>query len=464
MKRLSMIIMMVLCFMAQSFAQPISIDTIDSQKLLARAYHLRYGINTDVEVEKAAKIYNFLAAKGNIIAQRELGRMFLNGEGVKRNYKYALFLLKKACLAGDSKAMCTVARMYLDGLGVRSNNKTALYFYRKAASYGNAQGYYGVGSMLYKGLGVKQDYAKAKEWLSVGSNKGSARCDFLLANYYAYGFGKKPDYPKAKEFLDKAVKNGHGWTVDMTLHSKLDSVIKQNLAKQSLLKKSKAVTQSKPKTKAYSYGDIVGLWKGRVFTYDWSKTRIMKEETMAIRVEYDTCLVVTCLRGDSTLSIFRSDEQKGNKWFKHRIRKEDYGFKWIPLSIDFEVSEDHAQLYANLTRLNANSRNRLKPMTLDMSRCDAITGIEKIQMDNQNIVISPQPLQDDFKVTISINTTTNVHISLYSLNGMKVSDCGTFTLQAGINQIPIHTKLTSGEYILLVEGNGIKESKKIVHL
>ena len=42
----------------------------------------------------------------------------------------------------------------------------------------------------------------------------------MLANYYAYGFGGTPDYSKAKEFLNKAVQNGHGWTVDMTLFNK----------------------------------------------------------------------------------------------------------------------------------------------------------------------------------------------------------------------------------------------------
>ena len=207
--------------LSSTYTNAVSLDSISPSKLLRYAKRVRYGINTDVNLERAAKIYSYLAKKGNADAQRELGCMFLNGEGVSKNYKVAHSLLKKACLSNDTKAMCAMAYVYQYGLGTKTNKSLAFKLYLRAARMGNAIGCYGAGNMLYKGQGVKQNYQKAEEILLKGSEKGNAKCDFLLANYYAYGFGGTPDYSKAKEFLNKAVQNGHGWTVDMTLFNKL---------------------------------------------------------------------------------------------------------------------------------------------------------------------------------------------------------------------------------------------------
>lgn len=462
MRKLKVFLLLTVLMLSSSYAHAVSLDSISPGKLLRYAQKVRYGINTDVNLERAAKIYSYLAKKGNTVAQRELGCMFLNGEGVTKNYKAAYSLLKKACVANDAKAMCAMAHVYQYGVGTKTNKALAFKLYLRAARLGSSHGCYGAGNMLYKGQGVKQDYQKAEEILLKGSEKGNAKCDFLLANYYAYGFGGTPDYSKAKEFLNRAVRNGHGWTVDMTLFNKLDSVVKQNDIAASKPTLAQALVKSTT-VKVDDSSDMLGTWKGTMSLYDWSKTRVLAEEPIAIEVSQDTCLVVTCLQNDSVISVFRSDKQLDNKWQKECITKEDKVYKWIPLSISFEKSSDNNTLYAYVNRLSISKRSALKPVKLTLQREGNTTNISNVLVDGR-LSVSPLPVRDDFTVTLSVSSVTDVNVSIFNLAGMKVADYGTRQLNAGSNSLSYHSTLSAGEYILKIEGKGVHEALKFVHL
>ena len=462
MKRLKVFLLLTMLMFSSTYANAVSLDSISPCKLLRYAKRVRYGINTDVNLERAAKIYNYLAKKGNTDAQRELGCMFLNGEGVPKNYKIAHSLLKKACLSNDAQAMCAMAHVYQYGLGTKTNKSLAFKLYLCAARMGSSHGCYGAGNMLYKGQGVKQDYQKAEEILLKGSERGNAKCDFLLANYYAYGFRGTPDYSKAKEFLNKAVRNGHGWTVDMTLFNKLDSIIKQNNIAASKPALAKAQGRS-AMIKVDDSSDMIGTWKGTMSLYDWGKTRVLSEEPIAIEVSQDTCLVVTCLQNDSVISVFRSDKQLDNKWQKEHITKDDKIYKWIPLSISFKKSSDNKALYAYVNRLSTRKRSALKPVMLTLHRDGNTTNIGNVLLDRR-VNISPLPVQNDFTVTMNVTSATEVNVSIFNLVGMKVADYGTQQLNAGGNSLSFHSTLSAGEYILKVEGEGVHEVLKFIHL
>lgn len=453
---------MAVLMLFSTSAWSMDLDSISPNKLLVYAKRMRYGINTDVNIERAAKIYTYLAKKGNAQAQRELGIMFLKGEGVDKNYKAAFYLLKKACVANDAKAICVMADTYQRGIGVRSNQKLALRLYLKASELGSAQGFYGVGNMLYKGLGVKQNYNKAEEYLLKGSEKGNAKCDFLLANYYAYGFGGTPNYNKAREFLDKAVKKGHGWTVDMTLFNKLDSVVKQNEEAASKSALAKAIISEK-RSKVNDTSNILGHWKGTLVTYDWSKTRVLKEEPIAMEVSEDTCLVVNFQKKDSVVSVFRSDMQNANKWNKTVLRKEDDVYKWVPVSMVFELSADNSKLYADVSRVNSKTQNVLKPMALTLRRESGTTKNQEMVLV-EAVKVTPLPIVDKFNIEMKVKSASTVSISMFNLVGAKVADYGNYQLDTGLNDIVLYSSQPKGEYILKIEGKGIKESLKVLHL
>lgn len=462
MKRVKILFISFVLIFFCTYANAVNLDSIAPGRLLKYAKRARYGINTDVDLLRAAKIYMFLAKKGNADAQRELGDMYLKGEGVSQNIGLGRTYLKKACLAGDSKAMCMMANVYQRGIGVHTNMKLAFSLYLAAAKKGNSRGYYGVGNMLYKGIGVKQDYNKAELYLLKGSEEGDAKCDFLLANYYAYGFGGNPDYEKAKSFLNKAVKNGHGWTVDMTLFNKLDSVIKLNV--EQLTKPLRARTNNIEKVaKVQSHSEIVGIWSGSMATYDWSNSRVLKEEPIEVEVSNDSCLFLTCIQKDSIISAFNADEQIENKWKKRKVIQDDLNYKWIPISCSFEATEDGTKLYVQMKRLNTSNRSILKPVKLTLMRADATTGINN-NLIIEDIKISPLPIKSEYTLSINSKKDVAVSIGVYNLAGVKVADHGNCHLNIGSNVLSFHSNLSAGTYILKVTGKGVDKSLKVLHL
>ena len=248
----------------------------------------------------------------------------------------------------------------------------------------------------------------------------------------------------------------------MTLFNKLDSVIKQNNISAS--KPSLAKAQAKSATvKVEDSSDMLGTWKVTMSLYDWGKTRVLSEEPIAIEVSQDTCLVVTCLQNDSIISVFRSDKQLVNKWQKEHITKEDKIYKWIPLSISFKKSSDNNTLYAYVNRLNASKHCALKPVMLTLQRDGTTTNISNVLLYGR-VSVSPLPVRDDFTVTLSVTSATNVNVSIFNLAGMKVADYGTRQLNVGSNRLSFHSTLSAGEYILKVKGKGVREVLKFIHL
>lgn len=221
--------------------------------------------------------------------------------------------------------------MYQHGNGLKQNYTKAANLYKDADSLGNAQGSYGAGYLLYKGMGVKQDYAEAEKYLLKGSAKGHAGCDFLLGTYYAYGFGGEPDYNKAEKYYNKAVKNGHGWTVDMTKLNRLDSIKKLNSVTHKNWENTKKSYLKAHKLKSINSAIIPnGKWTGKIYTYDWSETRILKEEnTMFDIIQEDSALSLKWSKNDSILTVSVLDEKNEDYWLKSHITKEEQAYGMI---------------------------------------------------------------------------------------------------------------------------------------
>ena len=72
------------------------------------------------------------AQEGDALAQLEIGKCFLYGTGVDRDYKYALKFLTQSADGGNKKAMELIGDCYGNGWGVPVSYKTALLWYEKA--------------------------------------------------------------------------------------------------------------------------------------------------------------------------------------------------------------------------------------------------------------------------------------------------------------------------------------------
>ena len=75
-----------------------------------------------------------LAEQGNADAQRSLGEMYRQGNGVRQNYKTAAWWFRLAAEQGDAPAQVKLGEAYSSGNGVPLDNMYAYMWWNIAAS------------------------------------------------------------------------------------------------------------------------------------------------------------------------------------------------------------------------------------------------------------------------------------------------------------------------------------------
>lgn len=184
-------------------------------------------------------------------ARIDLGRMYLEGWGVKRNLHLAANLMrvvlrteredaKTRALAeynlgiamrkmrgpsegelvgkfrdtlervdrGDPAAMTELGKMYANGRGTETDPGKAVGWFRKAADAGDVEAMWCLGAACDRGAGVEADRDKAIEWYLKAAEGGNPKAMFNLGQMYAHGKGVEMDGPEAVEWYKKAVAAG----------------------------------------------------------------------------------------------------------------------------------------------------------------------------------------------------------------------------------------------------------------
>ncbi|MDD5176373.1 MAG: TonB C-terminal domain-containing protein [Sterolibacterium sp.] len=109
--------------------------------------------------------FSVAAGKDDPFAQNVLGTMYVQGRGVRQDYKLAMDWFYKAQILGFPEAMANLAKMYAQGLGVPQNNAAALQYYREAAFAGFQPAILRMAEIYEKGeLGVAPDATLALAW------------------------------------------------------------------------------------------------------------------------------------------------------------------------------------------------------------------------------------------------------------------------------------------------------------
>jgi TPR repeat protein len=97
------------------------------------------------------------AAQGDVKAQVNLGRLYLDGHDVPQDYVQARQWWEKAAAQGDAVAQASLGMMYVYGQGVPEDYAMARQWYEKAAAQGNEWAQNDLGAMYDNGHGVPQD-------------------------------------------------------------------------------------------------------------------------------------------------------------------------------------------------------------------------------------------------------------------------------------------------------------------
>lgn len=90
-----------------------------------------------LSIMSALDYFKKLADEGSEEDQHRLGVMYLEGDGVDRNYEKAFTYLLKAAEQGNANAQAVVGWMYSEGKGVSLDEEESLFWSNKACSKGD---------------------------------------------------------------------------------------------------------------------------------------------------------------------------------------------------------------------------------------------------------------------------------------------------------------------------------------
>ena len=143
------------------------------------------------DYKMAFEYYKLSADQGNSHGQRNLGRMYYNGQSVEQDYKMAFKYYQVSADQGDSYGQNNLGYVYQYGHGVKQNSNMAVKYYQLSANQGNHAAQSNLGSMYYFGNGVKKDYSMAINYwqLSADQKKNHIVCqnlDWIKSNNYIF--------------------------------------------------------------------------------------------------------------------------------------------------------------------------------------------------------------------------------------------------------------------------------------
>jgi uncharacterized protein len=438
-------------------------DTIKA--LMIKAKKSQLGINCNVDTQKAFRIYNYLASKGSPEGINELAKLYLVGEGVVRNYNYALRFFKQASDLGNSAATYNLAIMYHKGQGVKQNLYKAFELYNKAIQAGNINACYGAGYLIYKGLGVKQNYAKALEYFQKGADKGNPDCEYMIAIYYLTGHDSNQDIKKGKEYLEKSMKHGHSWIEDFTQYNIADSLIKIGLKDTNAWSDIKSGKISNIKRTLFNNAndsDLVGTWVGKLYTYDWSGKKIENEQDIKIMMSTENhVLSLQWFENENFMTSFTA-QNLGKLWIAQKDKQFDLNSatRWFMYRAKFDIdkSKKNQTLLASFQKYNMDEREPLCPNIAVLEKIKNSTIVNPIYISN----IYPNPFSNDIQIDFILDCNQSISIEIYDIMGVKVYSGSKANYQKGINTIAVKTNLSKGNYTLYVNGTSFSCSQKII--
>ena len=129
-------------------------------------YEAGSAANDAGDYDKARRIWQPLAEKGDVRAQRGMGKLYEKGRGVEKDYAAAVKWYRPAAEKGDAESQYRLSIAYGWGLGgIEKDEAKAIEWLRKAAENGQKRAQRSLAKGYEDGLkGLPKDPEKAKYW------------------------------------------------------------------------------------------------------------------------------------------------------------------------------------------------------------------------------------------------------------------------------------------------------------
>ena len=159
-----------------------------------------------VKVKNKAFIRGLVKAAmlDNSDAQCELGKRYLDGDGVNKNPEEAVKWFRKAIEHENAEALFSLGMCYLTGEGVSLDAKMAAKLLLKAAEQDNWRAQYRVSWLFAEGQGVEKNEQEFVKWLHKAARNGYWRAQYELGLFYLEGSHVEKDAQKAVKWFRKA--------------------------------------------------------------------------------------------------------------------------------------------------------------------------------------------------------------------------------------------------------------------
>lgn len=158
----------------------------------------------------AMEYWQKAARQGHARACFHLACCYDFGKGVLANMKKAIRLYERAVELGSDAALYNLGKIYLDGERIKKDPWLATTYLWVAADKGDPEAQLQLGYCLYNGLGfAKRDFDEAARRYSQAARQGNKRAQFNLALCYREGEGVKKSRRWCKYWLERAAAQKH---------------------------------------------------------------------------------------------------------------------------------------------------------------------------------------------------------------------------------------------------------------
>ena len=178
----------------------------------------------------------------------------------KGDYAAAHEFLRPLADNGDIRAQLNLGQLYANGWGVRRDYTEAVAWYRKAADQGLATAQYNLGVAYANGDGVLQDDAEAARWYRLAADQGYPAAQFNLGMAYASGWGVPRDMINAYMWVNLSVMRGiQNPAAAITAAKSLKTIAQEKMTPAQIAEAQKLARDWKPKLEPQAAADRQAL-------------------------------------------------------------------------------------------------------------------------------------------------------------------------------------------------------------
>jgi uncharacterized protein len=167
----------------------------------------------------ALQIFKTLADQGEPHGQRNLGIMYLKGQGTSQNIAEAVRWIRLAANKGLAEAQNDLGLLYQRGWGVERNDAEAVKWYRRAADQGLVTSQISLGDAYTIGRGVSSNFGEALKWYRLAADQGSSYAENIIGITYERGISVAQDDAEAFRWYRRAANKVYDRAGDTWIHS-----------------------------------------------------------------------------------------------------------------------------------------------------------------------------------------------------------------------------------------------------